>query len=51
MNELQYATFVKLMSSEAATKSTHKRRRGYEHVYYKHHHARGIRLRGKYRAP
>lgn len=49
MNELQYVAFVKRMASEAATRSTLSRRVGYENIYFAHHKARGVKLRGKYR--
>jgi hypothetical protein len=49
MNELEYASFLRKLTDTPGTKSLLKLRRGMEQTYYLHHHARGVRLRGKYR--
>lgn len=47
--ESEYDKFVKEMAAIHAIQSFMSRRQGMEMIYYQHHKARGVKLRGKYR--
>lgn len=49
LSDADYAALVKNMSTEHAFGGSFSRRVGWEHLYFQHHKAKGIKLRGKYR--
>lgn len=50
LSDAEYTKLIRVMTNEAAIKSTFGRRNGYEQTYFLHHQARGTKqTREKYR--